>query len=215
MYCRIFKDSFVTGFFSKGQKMFKQPIRNLMFAGMLSLLCAGNAIAFGGTSLTPVERAVPPFSLLGVEGEVYDPEVLKGKTWLINFWAVWCAPCLEELPALNRAWEQLEKHDVGMLAINIGEEADAIEQFLKEHDLRIDFPIVIGDKIRSLSNWEGRGLPHTVVVNAEGQVVYEAIGPREWDDQGIIDTIIALNDSGMKDPDMKDSDMKDSGTKVE
>jgi len=144
--------------------------------------------------LTPVDRPVPPFSLEGVDGTVYDPEALKGKTWLINFWAVWCAPCLAELPALNNAWNQLEDENVGMLAINIGEDADEIDAFLKEHDLRIDFPIVIGDAIRSLGNWSARALPHTVVVNSEGRVVFEASGPREWDDQEFIDAVAALND---------------------
>ena len=145
--------------------------------------------------LTPVDRPIPDFSLLGVDGTVYDTENLQGKTWLINFWAVWCAPCLEELPALNRAWSQLEKEDVGMLAINIGEEPDAISTFLTENQLAIDFPIVIGDKIRSLSNWSGRALPHTVVVSPAGRVVYEAVGPREWDEQRFIDAVIALNES--------------------
>jgi len=161
---------------------------------MLVMFSIGIANAAEQT-LTRVDNPVPDFSLEGVDGKVYDPEALKGKTWLINFWAVWCAPCLEELPSLNRAWSELQQHDVGMLAINIGEDADKIEQFLKEHDLQIDFPIVIGDKIRTLSNWSARGLPHTVVVSSEGKIVYEAIGPREWDDETIVDAIVAISDS--------------------
>lgn len=158
------------------------------------LVLFGTSIANAAEqTLTPVDKPVPDFSLEGVDGKVYDPEALKGKTWLINFWAVWCAPCLEELPSLNRAWTELQQHDVGMLAINIGEDADKIKQFLKEHDLQIDFPIVIGDKIRTLSNWSARGLPHTVVVSPEGKIVYEAIGPREWDDESIVDAIVAIN----------------------
>ncbi len=142
--------------------------------------------------LPSVDRAVPDFSLQGMNGEVIDTNSLKGKTWLINFWAVWCAPCLEELPSLNSAWEKLAPHDIGMLAINIGEEPDQIETFLAEHNLAIDFPIVIGDKIRTLGNWSARALPHTVVISPEGRVVFEVSGPREWDDQSIIDAIIAV-----------------------
>lgn len=167
-------------------------IRNILCATMLVMLSTGVASA-AEVPLKSVDTPVPDFSLEGVDGKVYDPEALKGKTWLINFWAVWCAPCLEELPSLNSAWSELQKHDVGMLAINIGEDADKIEQFLQEHNLQIDFPIVIGDKIRTLSNWSARGLPHTVVVNSEGKIVYEAIGPREWDDEGIIEAIVATS----------------------
>lgn len=142
--------------------------------------------------LPSVDRAIPDFSLQGMNGDVIDTDSLHGKTWLINFWAVWCAPCLEELPSLNSAWEKLAPHDIGMLAINIGEEPDQIETFLAEHNLAIDFPIVIGDKIRTLSNWSARALPHTVVISAKGRVVFEVSGPREWDDQSIIDAIIAV-----------------------
>lgn len=161
---------------------------------LLTALCVGNGYA-SEQALEPIDRELPAFSLQGVGGELYDPEALKGKTWLINFWAVWCAPCLEELPSLNKAWEKLQHHDVGMLAINIGEDADKIEKFLKDNDLRIDFPIVIGDKIRTLGNWSAHALPHTVVVSPQGRVVFEAAGPREWDEQGLIDSIVALSGS--------------------
>lgn len=144
-------------------------------------------------TLTPVDKNLPDFSLPGLDGNVYDTQSLKGKTWLINFWAVWCAPCLEELPSLNNAWAQLEGQGVGMLAINIGGDEDNIEQFLAENDLRIDFPIVVGDPLRSLKNWSVARLPHTVIVNPDGKIAYEAEGDREWDDPRFIDAIVALN----------------------
>lgn len=174
--------------------MLNKLLRDGLLAALLFVLCTCNTFAQDHT-LTLVDRELPPFSLQGVNGELYEPETLEGKTWLINFWAVWCAPCLEELPSLNRAWAKLQDHDVGMLAINIGEDADKIELFLKDNDLRIDFPIVIGDKIRTLGNWSARALPHTVVVSPQGKVVFEAVGPREWDDQRLIDAIVALNGS--------------------
>jgi len=174
--------------------MLIKMLRNGLLAAFLLVVFVGNIFAQDHT-LTPVDRELPSFSLSGADGELYDPDTLKGKTWLINFWAVWCAPCLEELPSLNRAWTKLQDHDVGMLAINIGEDAEKIELFLKDNDLSIDFPIVIGDKIRTLGNWSARALPHTVVVSPQGKVVFEAVGPREWDDQRLIDAIVALNSS--------------------
>jgi len=164
----------------------------IVLLATLTTFIAGNSFAIEPT-LTPVDRNLPDFSLQGTDGKVYQPETLKGKAWLINFWAVWCAPCLEELPSLNKTWAQLKDENVGMLAINIGEDADKIEQFLAEHNLRIDFPIVIGDKIRTLGNWSGVGLPFTVIVNPAGKVVYEAVGPREWHEPQFVDVILELN----------------------
>lgn len=172
----------------------KKSFRNTLLASTLFMFSAGAAAANAlEQPLTAVDKPLPDFSLEGVDGTVFDPAALKGKTWLINFWAVWCAPCLEELPSLNRAWSQLQEHNVGMLAINIGEDADKIEQFLTEHELQIDFPIVVGDKLRTLSNWSVVGLPHTVVVNPEGKIVFEATGPREWDDKIFVDAVIATS----------------------
>jgi len=163
---------------------------------MLLVFVLGGAV--GGAyatepTLNPIDRALPEFSLQGVDGTTYQPDTLKGKTWLINFWAVWCAPCLDELPSLNQTWAQVKDKNVGMLAINIGEDADQIEQFLGEHNLQIDFPIVVGDKIRTLGNWSGSGLPYTVIVNPEGRIAYDAVGPREWDEPQFVDAILALN----------------------
>jgi len=159
---------------------------------VMSFWIVGSAFAVEPT-LKSVDRELPDFNLQGADGKVYQPESLIGKTWLINFWAVWCAPCLDELPSLNKTWAQLEDENVGMLAINIGEDADKIEQFLNEHNLQIDFPIVIGDKIRTLGNWSGTGLPFTVIVSPAGKVVYEAVGPREWHEPQFVNAVLALN----------------------
>lgn len=187
-------------FFSSVSHRFKHSITPFVLAVVVSLPFG---LSFHSTTnanllienLTAVDRDLPEFSLKGVDGSTITPESLKGKTWLINFWAVWCPPCLEELPALNNAWSQLEPHNVGMLAINIGEEAPQIEAFLAKHNLSIDFPIVIGDKYKSLGNWGGVNLPYTVVVNAQGRVVYEAAGDREWDQPEFIDAVLAVNNN--------------------
>lgn len=173
----------------------KYIVNRLLVLVALTFWCT-SALATKPT-LTPVDRDLPDFSLQGVDGTVYEPKTLLGKTWLINFWAVWCAPCLDELPSLNKTWEQLslKSDNVGMLAINIGEDADKIEQFLNEHNLQIDFPVVVGDKIRTLGNWSGAGLPFTVVVNPAGKVVYEAVGPREWHEPQFVDAILAINEN--------------------
>ena len=169
-------------------------VASLCFVSVLSLLLSVTDVKANllEQPLTAVDRDLPSFSLLDFDGNPVTPETLKGKTWLINFWAVWCAPCLEELPDLNDAWAQLKDKDVGMLAINIGEEPAKIAAFLQKHNLRIDFPIVIGDKIKTLGNWSGRGLPFTVVVSPQGKVVYEATGPRDWGKPEFIDTVLAV-----------------------
>jgi len=175
----------------------REFIRALLFSMLLVAACIGGAANANllDQPLTLVDRDLPEFALADINGEPVTPETLAGKTWLINFWAVWCAPCLEELPDLNDAWSQLKDKNVGMLAINIGEEPHKIEAFLAQHDLQIDFPIVIGDKYKSLGNWKGVGLPYTVVVSPAGKVVYEATGPREWNEPVFVDAVLAVEEA--------------------
>jgi len=90
---------------------------------------------------------------------------------------------------MNAAYEILKPHGIGMLAINAGEGALAVESFLQK--ISIDFPNVLGDQ-NTLLNWSVKALPTTIVVDADGRVVYEALGPREWDDEKLLQNVIDL-----------------------
>ncbi len=139
--------------------------------------------------LSEVDRTLPTFELKELDDSVWNAETLMGKPWVINFWATWCPPCIEEIPSMNAAYEFLEPQGVGMLAINAGEGAIAVEAFLEK--ISIDFPNVLGDA-DTLPNWAIRALPTTIVVDASGKVVYEALGPREWDDEQLLQRVVDL-----------------------
>jgi thiol-disulfide isomerase/thioredoxin len=142
------------------------------------------------TGLSPIERDVPAFELDDINQQPWNAESLQGKPWVINFWATWCPPCIEEIPSMNAAWKMLEAEGVGMLAINAGEGEQAVSAFLKK--VAIDFPVLLGDAATTLPDWSVRGLPTTVIIDASGNVVLEALGPREWNDAAIIEQILAL-----------------------
>ena len=153
---------------------------------MIGLLPVAGA---GIVRLTPVDREPPAFDLQDIHGLTWNVAALEGKPWVINFWASWCPPCVAEIPSMNQAWKVLEPAGVGMLAINIGDGPDGVAAFMQ--DVMIDFPVLLGDS-SALGEWSGRALPTTVIVNAEGKVVYEAIGPREWDDADILERVLSL-----------------------
>ncbi|MDC0434933.1 TlpA family protein disulfide reductase [bacterium] len=142
-----------------------------------------------GQGLSEVDRALPEFQLPALDETLWTAETLEGKPWVINFWATWCPPCIEEIPSMNAAYEILEPQGIGMLAINAGEGALAVETFLQK--IAIDFPNVLGDA-ETLINWSVRALPTTIVINADGEVVYEALGPREWDDEQLLQQVVDL-----------------------
>ncbi len=143
--------------------------------------------------LTPTDRELPAFELLHLSDGTWDQFSLEGIPYIVNFWATWCAPCVHELPAMNRAYERLEDEGVGMVAINVGEPAGAIKTFMQT--VPIDFNVLLGSQM-TLPNWKVRGLPTTFIVSADGKIIAEAIGPREWDNPAFIDYMLALRDPG-------------------
>jgi peroxiredoxin len=132
----------------------------------------------------------PDFRLPDDEGDMHALSDYKGKTVIINFWATWCPPCRAELPSMNRAWKKLKDHNVQMLALNVGEDEDTVFAFTGEQE--IDFQILLDQSGEVANQWPMRGLPTTYIVNKEGQVVYRAIGGREWDSDEIINLIKGL-----------------------
>jgi len=114
----------------------------------------------------------------------------KGKVVIVNFWATWCPPCRKEMPSMQRAWEILEKEDIKMLAINVGEDSDAIFAFTAIYP--VEFPLLM-DKDSSVYNeWKIRGLPSTYIIDPEGKIAYKVIGSREWDAPELLEQIRAL-----------------------
>jgi thiol-disulfide isomerase/thioredoxin len=113
----------------------------------------------------------------GPNGEVVELERFRGRPLLVNFWATWCPPCVEELPLLNafhaaqagKGWQVL-----GMAV----DQPSAVRSFLKK--LPLVFPVAMAglagtETSRSLGNLSG-GLPYTVVFDRTGGVVHQKIG---------------------------------------
>jgi len=134
--------------------------------------------------------AAANFKLEDQEGKFVQLTDYKGKVVIINFWATWCPPCRKEMPSMQRAWEKLQKEDIAMLGINVGEDSDAIFAFTAEYP--VDFPLLM-DKTSSVSReWRVRGLPSTYVIDPQGRIIYQAIGGREWDAPEILEKIRKL-----------------------
>jgi thiol-disulfide isomerase/thioredoxin len=108
------------------------------------------------------------------------PETLapfKGRVLVVNFWASWCGPCVEEMPTLARLSRQYEKKGVQFVGIGI-DSASNVQTFLQK--VPVDYPIFVGgfggaDLARGLGNGAG-ALPFTVVIDAKGAVRSTKIG---------------------------------------
>lgn len=147
--------------------------------------------------LTPLPNKpeAPEFLLRDMNEKIKELDDYRGKPIIINFWATWCPPCRDELPSMNRAWKKIKDEGIQMLAINIGEDEEAISSFTKNYP--IDFTILLDESSEEISNWSIRGLPTTFVLDPQGHVIYRAVGGREWDNKKILDMVRALKTKTM------------------
>jgi len=165
------------------------PLALLALAGP-GLVPAGTGSA--DQSLTPVaERpAAPDFDLKDPDGRPQRLADYRGKAVILNFWATWCPPCREEMPSMQRAHEAVADDGIAVIAINVGEDADTINQFLA--DTPVAFPLPMDLDSRVVQSYPVRGLPTTFVIDPEGRLTYVATGGREWDDPKLLDQVRAL-----------------------
>lgn len=111
------------------------------------------------------------------DGQPVRMSAYRGQPLLVNFWATWCPPCVEELPMLNAFYRDKRAQGWQVLGLAV-DQTQAVRQFLQR--LPLDFPIAMAglggtELSKRLGNNNG-GLPFTVVFNAQGQVAHRKIG---------------------------------------
>ena len=164
--------------------------------GFLALLASASGSGAGpdvtGETLTaiPDKPPAPGFTLPDIDGRTHRLSDYLGQVVVVNFWATWCPPCREEMPSMQRAWEQVRNNDVVFLGINVGETADEIFTFTG--DYAVDFPLLMDQDSRTVQSWPIRGLPTTYIVDSDGRLAYRAVGGRAWESPEVLDQIQAL-----------------------
>ncbi|MBF0401146.1 MAG: TlpA family protein disulfide reductase [Magnetococcales bacterium] len=134
------------------------------------------------------------FALKDFEGRLHTLAHYRGKVVLVNFWATWCPPCLKEMPSMERLWQELADKGLVVLAINMGESANNVENFGFQYGL--SFPLLLDKEDTAGRDWLVRGLPTSYVVNREGKIVFQAIGERDWDDPKLKEALLHIIQEG-------------------
>ncbi|MFA7387319.1 MAG: TlpA disulfide reductase family protein [Thiohalobacteraceae bacterium] len=148
----------------------------------------GNALPRGVIELE--SYPAPPLRLEDMDGNAYDLKEDRGSVVFVHFWASWCGPCREEMPAIQRMWNVLEQEGLKIALVNTAEDEDTLFTFLAAHapDIR---PLMDADG-QITEAWKPRGLPATYLVDRAGQVRYQALGGRPWDEAAYIDFLRVL-----------------------
>lgn len=138
------------------------------------LLLAG---CYSGTRPPRVGETAPDFALTDSSKTVALHD-LKGQVVVLNFWATWCPPCVEELPSLLQMQRQLGDKGVKVLAVSIDVDQKAYEKFLKDHGVDL---LTVRDPDQKASTIYGSfKWPETYIIDRKGVVRRKFIGAVDW-----------------------------------
>ena len=161
---------------------------------LMMLVCGiGPARADLETERSQLWPMAPGFDLQDMQGISHQLKSYEGKTVIVNFWAVWCAPCRKEIPAMNQALAILKDENIVILGINVGDSQEAIEDFSEDYPM--EFTVLMDKNGLVSQHWQVTGFPTTYIVNQQGQVVHRFVGGREWDEEAMLGSVRAIADN--------------------
>lgn len=134
--------------------------------------------------------SAPGFSITTEAGKKITHKDFNGKLLMVNFWATWCPPCIEEMPSLNQFAREMSGSGLTVLGISVDRNEKAYKTFLEQNKLSFS---VARDPEETISSRYGTfKWPETYVIDRNGKVLQKYIGPRDWTDPAISNSIKAI-----------------------
>ncbi len=152
--------------------------------GVLAAVAAvlGAALAMSG-DLAPVsvgDRA-PPFGAVTLaKGDSVHLDRFAGEVVLLNIWATWCGPCEQEMPSIQRLYQDLSPEGLKIVSVSVDDDQpQTVSKWLVDRKLTFE---VFQDRTHAIERiYQTTGIPESFVINRQGVIVKKVIGPLEWD----------------------------------
>ena len=157
---------------------------------------ADDAKAGSRATLTSTHATAPNF--VGVKAWLNSGPLniadLRGKVVVLNFWASWCPPCLEETQSLNTLQQNITSRGGVVLGISVDEDKDAYEKFLVDN--HVIFPTYRDATKKTATNYGTSMFPETYLIDRQGRLARKIVGPQDWQSPEVmrsIDTLLKQN----------------------
>lgn len=142
----------------------------------LALACAASNVFAGTPSVLrpwPAKLATPAFAAADSSGKHWELADLRGKVVVLNFWATWCSPCVEELPALNTLASD-RAGQIVVLGVNYKEASWTVDKFAQAHPAR--YPLLLDKSGELFKRWTTGVMPTTVLIGRDGTPRWRMMG---------------------------------------
>ncbi len=114
----------------------------------------------------------------------------KGKVVVLNFWATWCPPCVEEMPSLVSMQSKLKDRGVEVLAVSVDVDERAYQKFLRDHNVNL---LTVRDPDQKSNSLYGTSMfPETYIIDRNGVVRRKFIGPVDWSQPDIMQYLTSM-----------------------
>lgn len=113
-----------------------------------------------------------------INGKTTDLSALRGKVVLLNFWASWCQPCVDEAPSLNALQREIAPMGGTVLGVSVDDDPSAYHQFLKTYN--IDYPTYRDPDKKIPLSYGTTMYPETYVIGRDGRINSKIVGPQNW-----------------------------------
>ena len=156
----------------------KRIISSTVFTCLIFLAACNN-----GSHPPRIGSDAPQFTITDSQRTV-SLNQFQGKPVVLNFWATWCPPCIQEMPSLVQLQKQLGDK-VTILAVSEDDDDTAYKQFVRDHN--VDLLTVRDTRQKTNGLYGTTGFPETFVIDRTGKIVRKFIGPQEWTSPEIVD----------------------------
>ncbi|WP_420265654.1 peroxiredoxin family protein [Candidatus Magnetominusculus dajiuhuensis] len=129
-----------------------------------------------------IGKAAPDFTLKTLDGKNFSLSTLKGKTVLINFWATWCPPCVEELPSMNKLYLKYKQKGFEVVAISLDSSTTKVKKYIAKNPL--SFIVLLDtDKRVAKKLYKVSAQPTTYLISSDGKIIRKFFGSVDWTDE--------------------------------
>jgi peroxiredoxin len=168
------------------QKSNVDRILMVLMVLLAGALCYFVSAAFQETVIQAGDKA-PDFEITTDSGQAVSLKQFGGKLLVLNFWATWCPPCVEEIPSLNRFQEELKPQGVVVVAVSVDRNAAKYKQFLQRRP--VSFQTARDPESSIPAKYGTFKYPETYIINAKGEVVWKFIGPEDWSNPQLLQRV--------------------------
>ncbi len=142
---------------------------------------------FENAHITPLKRPLNAhdFTLPTIRGGDIRLSDLRGRVVLLNIWAIWCGPCREEMPSIEKLYHHFRGHDLTVPAVSVDMiDTELVRAFVEEH--KYTFTVLHDRRGGIMKSFSARFIPVTYLIDRSGKVIGKAMGLRDWSQPAVI-----------------------------